>query len=183
MASNTFPHIAVRSLLASAVVMAAMCVAGTPVTSAEASAKKVQLRLKSPTGSDSEKESRQNANTDRRHLHADSVTLEEVRQRLAFSGFDKPASSRRETFLITNNSTNDIASLTLQIVYSDLDGRMLHSRDEEISTVIPAGETRLATIKSFDPQGTLYYKESRPPKNGGQPFQVDIYLLDVFLTR
>lgn len=112
---------------------------------------------------------------------ADSATMEEITTKIIFSGFDKPAGSLRETFCITNSSDLLIRSLTVSLIYSDPQGRMLHQRSETINVEIPPGETRTVNIKSYDPQRTLYYIKSRPPRNGGQPFIISITLESIGL--
>lgn len=142
------------------------------------SAKKSSLRLKAPS-SDSKKTVAERKTPVR--LDADEMAC--IAPEISFSGFDKPFSSHRESFLITNNSSQYIASMRLRIIYRDLTGRMLHSRDEKIDLVIPPSETRQATIKSFDSQSTLYYRHSKPPKSGGQPFDVAIEILQISVPR
>lgn len=136
-------------------------------------AKKTTLKLKT--------ESKKSVNY--APTEADSLTFTIIADSIAFSGFDKPAASRKETFLATNLSRHAISAMEIEIIYSDPSGRMLHSRTEKIDSPIPSGETRQITIKSFDPQGTLYYIKSKPPKSGGQPFQVKISPLKIFLPR
>ena len=92
--------------------------------------------------------------------------------RISFSGYDKPQSSRRETFLITNNTDRMMTGLTLYIDYRTPDGRQLHKKFIKLSCRIPAGETRQAEIASWDTQSTYYYHLSRPSRNGGAPYTV-----------
>lgn len=136
-------------------------------------AKKTTLRLKSDI----------KKSTSYAPVQADSLTFLQLARGITFSGFDKPAASRKETFLITNNSPRYIKAIEVEIIYSDPQGRMLHSRRELLSTPIPSGETRQVSIKSFDPQGTLYYIKSKPPKTGGQQFQVKINPTKILLPR
>jgi hypothetical protein len=113
-------------------------------------------------------------------LQLDSIGLEAMRDVISFAGFDKPASSRRETFHVVNGSDLHITALRLRITYSDLQGRMLHRRELTLPIDIPQGETRMADIATFDRQNTLYYHKSRPPRKGGMPFGVEISLLGVW---
>ncbi|MDE6272001.1 MAG: hypothetical protein K2M31_03235 [Muribaculaceae bacterium] len=117
-------------------------------------------------------------------LEADSLQFTRLRDGVSFSGFDKPASSRRETFLITNSTDQYLKGVEVRIVYRDPEGRMLHSRDEEIMINIPPGETRQVTIQSFDTQQTYNYRLSTPPKRrAAQLFDVELSLLRILLPR
>lgn len=143
---------------------------------ASLSAKKASLALKTPH----KKEIHPNASP----VKADSISFISLKDKIYFSGFDKPATSRKESFLITNESSRTIVGLNLRISYFDLQGRMLHARDITIEDItVPPGETRQKTIKSFDESGTLYHVNSKHPKSGAQPFTVSISILSILLPR
>lgn len=144
-----------------------------------AHAKKQNLRLKSEKVSAplSEKNISFEGN------QADSVMLEHVRNLIKFRGFDKNASSARETFYVINESDIDILAISLVIQYLDMSGRMLHRREETIPVNIPAGETRMVTLRSIDTQRSLYYHKSKPPRKGGMPFEVAIYLDKLYFNE
>ncbi len=97
-----------------------------------------------------------------------------LKDSIRFSGFDKVARSRMESFFITNNSSINIKKFRLRIDYADMNGRMLHSRDITIETDLPSGETRKADIRSFDTQSSFYYHKSNPPRRRATPFKVSI---------
>ena len=102
-----------------------------------------------------------------------------LKDSIRFSGFDKIAQSRMESFFITNNSSINIKEFRLRIDYTDMNDRMLHSRDITIETDLPAGETRKADIRSFDTQGSFYYHKSNPPRRRATPFKVTITPLQI----
>lgn len=90
---------------------------------------------------------------------------------VVFSGFDKPASSSKETFFITNNTDRTMTGVTLYIEYLTPDGRQLHKQFLRLSCNIPAGETRMSEIKSFDTQRSFHYEKSAPSRRSA-PFIV-----------
>ena len=110
-------------------------------------------------------------------LEADSVALDSIAPLILFSGYDKPAAGNYETFHVTNNSPRHINSLTVTFTYTDLDGRMLHRRQEPINVAIPPGETRQVRLKSFDLQHSYYYHRSSPPaRRSATPYRVSLTL-------
>lgn len=135
-------------------------------------AKKVRLSHRTP---EKEVHGRRNPDAVRQ---IDPRILSAERDSIRFAGFDKNASSDVETFFISNNASFHIAWVKVRITYRDMDDRMLHRRDEYINVNIPRNETRMASLKAFDRQNNLYYYKSRPPRSGGMPFRVEIYLLD-----
>ena len=139
-----------------------------------AHAKKVRVKLKSPQNTE-KRISRPN----RKIQPLDSLTLADISSKIEIAGFEKNASSKMESFLITNNSGYAIQALELELTYSDLQGRMIHKRSLPIEVVIPQNETRSVSIKSFDQQKSLYYKKSTPPRSGGMPFDISIKILSV----
>ena len=100
-----------------------------------------------------------------------------------FTGFDKPASGDKETFLITNRGRLSLTAFTLQITYLTVDGRLLHRRSLTQQCFIPAGETRKIDIASFDRQGSYYYINSRPGRNGAYPFTVSFLPLRLYFLK
>ncbi|MDE6010695.1 MAG: hypothetical protein K2F87_04505, partial [Muribaculaceae bacterium] len=78
-----------------------------------------------------------------------------------------------------NRTDRYLCGLTVEIEYRDMSGRMLHRREVDLETDIPAGETRMVSIPALDRQKTMYYHRSRPPRNGGMPFDVDMTILAI----
>lgn len=94
---------------------------------------------------------------------------------VAISGYDKQLRSRRESFFVTNAMGADtLHSITVDIVYTDMAGRQLHSRQGvEVATHLPPGETRLYHISSWDRQCSFYYRLSNAPKRAAAtPYDV-----------
>lgn len=89
------------------------------------------------------------------------------------SGYDKPLRSTLETFFLTNNTGRELHSICLLFVYSDLSGRKLHEEERWITCMLPAGETRAFSVRSWDRQRSFYYRRSTPPKRAsGTPYDV-----------
>lgn len=91
---------------------------------------------------------------------------------ISFSGFDKPQSSSTETFFITNHTDRVMTGVTLYVDYRDTSGRQLHRRFLRLSCDIPPGETRQASVKSWDTQHSFHYEKSAPSRRPGAPFSV-----------
>lgn len=155
------------------------------ITSTYIIAKKITLKMESPTATSAKgnKGKGDYSGYNPEPLEADSIQFFHWAPGISFSGYDKPYNSNRETFLITNDSPQHVSAIEVRLTYRDLQGRMLHSRDEKITIAIPPGETRQTSIKSFDTQSTYYYTKSRPPRNGGQPFEVSIIPIKLFIPR
>lgn len=102
----------------------------------------------------------------------DSVAFD--KSSVSFSGYDKPVSSSKESFLVTNNNSKAIEALEIKITYLDMKDRMLHSRIVNVSCYVPAGETRKADISSWDTQKTYYYYLGPSPKRVATPYKVKI---------
>ena len=107
-----------------------------------------------------------------KRIEADSTLI----SKLSFSGYDKPTTSSQETFHITNLTDTLIRKVGIRLTYRDLQNRMLHSREAEVECDIPAGETRIASIKSWDIQHTFYYYLGPEPKKTATPYKVNIDL-------
>ncbi|MDE7381250.1 MAG: hypothetical protein K2N03_03880, partial [Muribaculaceae bacterium] len=102
---------------------------------------------------------------------------------IILSGYDKHASSSVESFFISNKSDHNISGITLDINYLTPDNRQLHKRTEEIILYIPAGETRMAEIKSWDKQKSFHYIKSQPSRKPSSPYKVTITPLSVLIDK
>ena len=92
-----------------------------------------------------------------------------------FSGFDKTNQSNHETFFITNNLGPDstIIAIELTLTYLDADGNQLHERTETVRCILPPGETRSASLRSWDANHAFHYHLSTPPaRRRSSPFSV-----------
>ncbi len=104
---------------------------------------------------------------------------------VSIKGYDKPLRSRRETFFASNNGKREICALAYTIRYYDTQDRLLHSASHNTSCIIPAGETRQLSIRSWDIQNAFYYRLSTVPERAAQatPYNVKISVDTVFLSR
>lgn len=93
---------------------------------------------------------------------------------VVISGYEKELRSTVESFFITNKGPKDLNNITLTITYMDMAGRKLHERTEDISVPLPAGDTRMVRIPSWDRQKVWYYYLSNRPRTRSQatPFRV-----------
>lgn len=97
------------------------------------------------------------------------------------SGYDRNYGSSSETFLITNNSDEMIRGAEVEIVYYDMQGRMLHKRKEKAMADIPPSETRIMEIKAQKRMGSMYYYKSKAPRKGGIPYRVTVSVINLYL--
>lgn len=92
---------------------------------------------------------------------------------LRFSGYDKPNAASRETFLVTNLDSLEINGLAVEFVYFDMEGRQLHRASHRLITDIPAGETRMLSVPSWDRNHAFHYFRSPAPKRrSSTPYRV-----------
>lgn len=80
------------------------------------------------------------------------------------SGYDKPNSSLRETFFVTNLDSLGVAGIGLEFEYYDMEGRQLHRASHELAIDVPAGETRAVSVSSWDRNNAFHYYRSEAPK-------------------
>lgn len=98
-------------------------------------------------------------------------TITSLKQ-MKFSGYEKESNSNKESFILTNPTHETITGFKVKIDYTDLQGRMLHSRIIEESCNIPGGESRKFDIPSWDTQHTYFYYLGNEPKKVATPFKV-----------
>lgn len=105
--------------------------------------------------------------------------------RVEVKGYDKPQRSRRETFFATNTGDMPIRRIAFTISYYDLDKHLMHRAPHNVEADIPAGETRMVGVRSWDVQQAFYYTRTRVgaknPK--GTPYDVEIAVDTLFLAR
>ncbi len=104
---------------------------------------------------------------------------------LDINGYDKPLRSRRETFFVTNNTKQATKGVAVTITYFDSKNRQLHKRSAHLPLQIPAGETRQASLKSWDEQQSFYYEQSSVPArvDVATPYSVKIAVDTIFFAR
>lgn len=75
-------------------------------------------------------------------------------------GYDKPLRSRRETFFVANPGEKAIQRVAITISYFDTSNNLLHRASHNVAVDVPAGETRIAGVRSWDVQNGFYYLNS-----------------------
>lgn len=96
-----------------------------------------------------------------------------VSDSVSFAGYDKDATATREAFLLVNRSDATVTEYTVTIVYNDMKGRMLNSRELTRECNVPPKETRLLEIPTWDRQKSYYYYLSNEPRRVATPYQVE----------
>lgn len=92
---------------------------------------------------------------------------------LRFSGYEKPNSALRETFLVTNLDSLDINGLAVEFEYFDMAGRQLHRASHRLIADVPAGETRMLSVPTWDRNHTFHYFRSPAPlRRQSTPYKV-----------
>lgn len=149
------------------------------ITATDVQGKKQTLSLPVPKKGD-----RAKGEYDYRLSASDSIEFQSVKEKIKFSGYDKNGSSDRESFFITNDSQEDIGGLEIEIVYSTVDGRMLHKRIENVSLkqTIKPGETLKYDMKSFDAQKSFHFIKSKPSRSGTTPYNIKMRIITI-MTR
>lgn len=102
--------------------------------------------------------------------------------RIQVAGFEKTLASTRETMFIVNGLDRPVEGLAMDIIYSDMSGRMLHTASHTVAAHIPAGESRMVSVPSFDRQKVFYYHLSPAPTRArvATPFKVQVTVTSVF---
>lgn len=93
------------------------------------------------------------------------------------SGYDKPNSATRETFFVSNRTADSLAveGMVLTFDYSDMQGRRLHSRCYTLRLHLPAGETRAASMPTWDRNRAFHYFRSEAPRRRrSSPYKVSV---------
>lgn len=86
------------------------------------------------------------------------------REDIQLSGYDKPLRTPRETILVTNSTPRPVSGLSVTITYTDMQGRQLHERTDTLRADIPAGETRMLRLPTWDTQHSYYYHRGQQPR-------------------
>lgn len=120
-----------------------------------------------------------------------SASVELARDTVAFpatdsisvAGFEKPLRAMKETMFITNNTDEAVVDVGLDIIYTDLKGRMLHRATHNVEAAIPAGETRRVEVPSFDSSGLFYYRLSPVPARATTATPFDVKVTVTYITH
>ena len=101
-------------------------------------------------------------------------TLHTPEAAVTITGYDKPLRSMRETFFVVNNTGRRLTAVKVTLTYHDMQGHQLHVSSHEIACDIPGGETRNASVPSWDRQRSFYYHLNRPwrPRTTATAFTV-----------
>ncbi len=81
-----------------------------------------------------------------------------------FSGYEKPNAALRETFLVTNLDSLEINGVAVELEYLDMENRQLHCVTHSLITTIPAGQTRMLSVPTWDRNHSFHYFRSPAPK-------------------
>lgn len=162
----------------------------TELVSLEARAKKVKLALKVPKtaskDSSKAKKSGKDADSDNRKalkIKADCDTVVYLAGKgetaflcdsVIFAGYDKGVSASKEAFHLVNRTDATLTGFSITITYLDMQGRMLHKRDVNWRCNVPAKETRLIEIPTWDRQKSYYYHLGKEPRSLATPYDVAI---------
>lgn len=99
------------------------------------------------------------------------------RETIELSRYDKPLRSRRETFFALNRTEGRVVGLAVTITYFDTAGHQIHAASQSVATDIPAGESRLVSLRSWDTQQSFYYTGSGAPARATRatPYTVQLH--------
>lgn len=100
--------------------------------------------------------------------------------------FNKTTASRVESLMITNISETDtVRAVTVDIDYKNLQGRQLNRRIVTFEVTVPPGETRHASVASWDRQQLFYYKNTPPARKTQRTtaFDITIEPVSIILAR
>lgn len=116
--------------------------------------------------------------------HQDTILADQISDNaITFSGFEKTLRATRESVFVTNSLNDTVSSLKFDIEYSDVEGNQLHRLTRSVNQIIPPGETRQLSFRTWDSQHAFYYEMS-PPGRGAlraTPFRVKIQLQSLTL--
>ena len=104
-------------------------------------------------------------------LLPDSLTMIDP-DAVSLKGFSKRASDSKESFFITNNTTQRMSAVRLLLRYTTMNGELLTQRTVNVPVSLKPGETKLVEIKSFDVQRLFYYHAGPRPRKQATPFKV-----------
>lgn len=95
---------------------------------------------------------------------------------IAVAGFEKPLRVNKESVFVSNKSSRELLAISLDIIYMDMQGRMLHRVARTLDVLIPPGETRRVEFPSFDTSSLFYYHLSPSSSRAvsATPFDVNI---------
>lgn len=111
-------------------------------------------------------------------------TISALGGEVIISGYDKPLTSRSETFHVTSVMPDTITGLTLRLVYTDVAGRRLHEVTRKVNCLIPPYDTRMVSLPSFDTQCRYFYARGKQSRASGvTPFEVTIRPVTILIKN
>lgn len=116
-------------------------------------------------------------------INTGDVPLNLKVEKVKFAGYEKEVNANSETFLVINDNEEAIIRFKVRIIYKDMQGRMLHSREITEKCMIPAHETRKLDISSWDKQHTYYYYLGNEPKKTATPYKVEFQPLSIWIAH
>lgn len=105
---------------------------------------------------------------------------------VAVTDFSKTVASRVESMMISNHSAVDtVRAVTVDIDYKTTGGRQLNRRTVTFKAVVPPGETRHASVQSWDRQQLFYHTATPParPTERTTAFNTTITPLRIIVAR
>lgn len=139
-------------------------------------------KVKKEKGKTDRKDRKQEPEEDGHWLQPEDSLFAVMRPGLEFSGYDKKLTSTRESLFVSNNTGRRILGLRLTIVYRDMKGRELHSRELTLMEDIADGHRRHLDFKSWDTQKAFYSHRSVPKRSAGTPYKVQIHVQGICIA-
>ncbi|MDO4511478.1 MAG: hypothetical protein Q4B68_06660 [Bacteroidales bacterium] len=96
---------------------------------------------------------------------------------ITIKGYTKKASDSKESFFVTNNTHHRISHIKLRLRYTTVEGDLLHERVATVAVSLKPGETRLATLRSWDVQRQFYYYAGTKPRKTATPYKIAYRLI------
>ena len=91
---------------------------------------------------------------------------------VSLKGYNKRASDAKESFFITNNTSQRMSAVRLLLRYTTMGGELLTQRTVTVPVRLKPGETKLVSVKTFDVQRLFYYYAGPKPRKQATPFKV-----------
>lgn len=102
---------------------------------------------------------------------------------IAVDGFEKPLRSMRESMTVHNRTSRPVVAVGLDMVYTDLRGRMIHRGQHTVDAMIPAGESRRIDVPAFDSSASFYYRRSAKPRYTSHATPFDVAVTVTYVTQ
>ena len=113
-------------------------------------------------------------------------SADELSGLVEIKNFKKAVASRVETVMITNRSASDtLRSVSVDIDYRTPEGEQLNRRAVTFKVDVPPGETRHASVPSWDRQQLFYHVDTPPVRKTQRtaPFTVTLVFLNAVVTK